>query len=77
MCFVRYRGIEANPFDETNSGEEPIRTKVGDKLYFSFHENPTTGYKIIVDNTTINAVFNYTERVYAPKLPTETIVGQA
>jgi hypothetical protein len=50
---------------------------VGDKLYFSFHENPTTGYKIIVDNTTINGVFNYTERSYAPKLPTETIVGQA
>jgi hypothetical protein len=48
---------------------------VGDKLYFSFYENPTTGYKIIVDNTTINGVFNYTERVYAPKLPTETIVG--
>jgi len=44
MCFIRERGIFENPFDESDSGKESIPTKVGDKLYFSFNENPTTGF---------------------------------
>ena len=66
MCFVRERGIEENPFDESDSGKERIRTKIGDKLYFSFNENPTTGFRIIVDNTTINGFFNYTQSFTTP-----------
>jgi predicted secreted protein len=63
MCFVRTRGLESNPFNESDSGVY-IPTKVGDKLYFSFKENPSTGYQIIVDNTTVNGVFSYEKSTY-------------
>lgn len=63
MCFVRTRGLESSPFNESDNGTY-IPSKVGDKLYFSFRENPTTGYQIIVDNSTVNGVFSYVESKY-------------
>lgn len=66
MCFVRERGIEENPFDESDSGDKIIQSKIGDNLYFSFYENPTTGFSIIVDNTTIAGSFNYTKNYSLP-----------
>jgi hypothetical protein len=63
MCFVRTRGLESNPFNESDSGVS-IPTKVGDRLYFSFKENPSTGFQIIVDNTTVNGVFSYEKSAY-------------
>ena len=58
-----------------NSSGQPIDINVGDVVYFSIKENPSTGYKLIVDQIT-SEVFQYDSR-YEPYVNylTTPIVG--
>ena len=57
----------AKVYTESDNGKA-INAKVGDVMKFSFSENPTTGYTMIVDDSAINGVFTYTSS-YAQDQP--------